>query len=86
MPRSLYVAAKLCRTITIWEELSICFTQNFSFRDANPEVHNALQFIRDVVLKVALVAYPVDPHAQCHIQSMIFCYNLSGEPKDDGDM
>ena len=31
MPRSWYVEAKLCRTITTWEELSVLFVQTFSF-------------------------------------------------------
>ena len=57
-----------------------------SFWDANPEVHNALQIIRDEVLKVILVTYPVDPHAHCSIQSMMTCYNLFGEPKDDDEL
>ena len=67
MPRSWYVAAKLCKTITTREELSVCFVQMFSFQDANPEVNNALRIICDVVLKVILVAYPVDIHANFSI-------------------
>ena len=86
MPRSWYLAVELRRTITIWEELSILFAQNFSFRDANPEVHHALQLICEVVLKVVPPAYPVDPHVHCHMQSLMTCYNLSGEPEDDDDM
>ena len=39
-----------------------------------------------MVLKVVLVAYPVDPHAHCHKQSMMECYNVSGEPKDDDEL
>ena len=42
MPRSWYVAVVLRRTITTWEELSVCFAYTFSFQDANLEVHNAL--------------------------------------------
>ena len=77
MPRSWYVVAELCRTITTWEEFSILFAQTLSFQDANPEVHNALQIIYNVVLKFVLVAYRVDPHAHCSMQSMMTCYNLS---------
>ena len=77
---------ELRRAITTWEEVSILFAQTFSFWDANPEVHNALLLIRDVVLKVVPTAYLVDPHEQCHMQSLMTCYNISGEPKDDDDM
>ena len=73
----------MCRTITTWEELSIFFVHTFSFWEANPEVHNALQLIHDVVLKVVPAAYPIDPHAQFHMQSMMTCYNLSGELEDN---
>ena len=86
MPRSWYVVVELHRTITTWEELSVFFVQTFSFQDENPEVCNALHIIRDVVLKFIPVAYPVDPHANCSIQSMMMCYNLSMEPEDDEDM
>ena len=51
--------------------------------DANLNVHNALQLICDVFLKVVTVAYPVDLHAHCHIQSMIKCYNVLGEVDED---
>ena len=68
MPRSWYVAAELCRTITTWEELLVCFVQTSSFQDANLEVCNALHTIRDIVLKVTPIAYPVDPDANCSIQ------------------
>ena len=37
-------------------------------------------------MKVVPIAYPVDPYVQCHMQSMMTCYNLSGEPEDDDDM
>ena len=86
MSRSWYVVAELRRTITTWEELSICFAEMFSFRDANPEVHNAFQIIGDVVFKVIPVTYRVDPHAHCLIQSMMTCYNLSGELEDDDEL
>ena len=86
MLRSWYVAIELHRTITTWEELSVFFMQTFSFQDDNPEVHNALQIIRDIVLKVIPVAYPVDPHAHYSIQSMMTCYNLSREPEDDDEL
>ena len=71
MPRSWYVATELRRTITTWEELSVYFVQTFSFQDANPEVCNTLQIIHDIVLKVIPIAYLVDPHANCSIQSMM---------------
>ena len=58
----------------------------FSFQDANLDVHNALQIIHAVVLKVIPIAYPVDPHAHCSMQSMMTCYNLSGEPEDDDEL
>ena len=58
----------------------------FSFQDANPEVHNALQIIHDVVLKVVPVAYPIDPHVHCSMQSMMTCYNISREPEDDDEL
>ena len=86
MPRSWYVVAKLRRTIITWEELFICFVQTFSFQDANPEVHNAFQIICGVVMKVIHVAYPVDLDVHCSMQSMMTCYNLSREPKDDDEL
>ena len=58
----------------------------FSFQDANPKVHNALEIIYDIVLKFVLVAYLVDPHVHCSMQSMIMCYNLSREPEDYDDL
>ena len=63
MPRSWYISAELRREITTWEELTVFFAHTFGFADANVEVNNALQIIRDVILKVVPVAYPVDPHA-----------------------
>ena len=86
MRRSWYVAAELRITITTWEELSVCFVQTFSFQDANPEVCNALHIIHNVVLKVIPVAYPIDPHAHCSIQSMMTCYNLFGEPEGHDEL
>ena len=73
----------MCREITTWEELIVFFTHTFSFADANPDVHNTQQLIRDVILKVVAVAYLVDLHAHCHMQSMMECYNVAGEPNDD---
>ena len=86
MVRSWYVAVELWRTITNWEELSVFFSQMFSFQNANPVVHNALQIIHDVVLIVVPIAYPVDPHAHCSMQSMMTCYNLSGELQYDDEL
>ena len=60
--------------------------QTFSFQDANPKVCNALHIIRDVVPKFILIAYVVDPDVHCSIQSMMTCYNLSGEPEDDDEL
>ena len=39
-----------------------------------------------MVLKVVLVIYPVDPHAYCHMQLMMECYNVSRRPKDDDEL
>ena len=86
MPIYWYVVVELRRTITTWEELSVFFVQTFSFQDANPEVCNSLHIIHNVVLKVIPVSYHVDPHAHCSIQSMMMCYNLSGEPEDDDEL
>ena len=84
MPRSWYVSVELSREITTWEELTVFFTHTFSFPDTNPVIHSTLQHIRDVVLKVVLVAYPVDPHETCLMQSMMECYIVIGG-SDDGD-
>ena len=73
MPRSWYISAKLCKEITTREEMVVFFVHTFGFSYANVEVNNALQIIRDVILKVVLVAYPVDPHVHYHIQSMMGC-------------
>ena len=64
----------------------MCFVHTFSLKDANPDVHNALQLIHNVVLKIVPVAYPVDPHVHCHNHSMIECYNVSGGPEDDDEL
>ena len=58
----------------------------FSFQDINLEVCNALQIIHDVVLKVTLVSYPIDPHVHCSIQSMMTFYKFSGEFEDDDEL
>ena len=73
----------LRKTITTWEELSAHFVQTFDFQDVDAEVCNALHIIRDIVEKITPVAYPVDPHENWFVQSMMMCYNLSREPKDD---
>ena len=39
-----------------------------------------------MVLKVVPVTYLVDPHAHCHMQSMMECYNVSGELEDDAKL
>ena len=59
MPRSWYVLVDLHREITIWEELTVFFSHTFRFTKTNLDVHNALQFIHDVVLKVVPVACPL---------------------------
>ena len=64
----------------------VCFTHTFSFTDTNPAIHNALQHIHDVVLKVVPVSYPVDPHKICLIQSMMEFYNVARGPEDGDDM
>ena len=74
------------REITTWDELTVFFTHTFGFTDKNIDVHNELQLLRNVVLKVLLVAYPVDLHAHCQIQSMMECYNVLGGPDDDDDL
>ena len=45
-----------------------------------------MQIICHIVLKVIPVAYPVDPHVHCSMQSMMTCYNLSGELEDDDEL
>ena len=86
MLRSWYISPELHREITTWEELTIFFTHTFSFADANPYVHNALQIIYDVVLKLVPVAYLVDRHAHCQMKSMVECYNMSRRPDDDDNL
>ena len=63
-----------------------CFLQTFNFQDADPEVCNALHLIHDIVLKVTPVAYLVDPHANCSIQSMMMCYDFSEEPEGGDEL
>ena len=86
MSRSWYVSTKLRREITMWEELTCFFANTFSFKDSNPDVHNALHIIHDKVLKIVRVAYPVDPHVHCHNQSMMEFYNMYGGPEDDDEL
>ena len=64
----------------------VCFSHTFSFVATNPNVHNALQIIQVVVFKVFPVTYPMDPHAHCHMQSMMECYNIYVEPEDDDEL
>ena len=64
----------------------VLFNHTFNFADANPDVHNSLQLIRNVVMEVVSVAYPVDPHVYCQMQSMMKCYNVTGELYDDDDL
>ena len=74
------------REITTWEELTICFTHTLGFVNVNLDVHSALQIIHDIVLKVFLVEYLMDPHAHYQMQSMMECYNVTGGPKDGDDL
>ena len=60
--------------------------QTFHFIDANRDVNNPLQIIPYMVLKFVPVAYPVFPHVQCHMQSIMECYNMSGKPKYDDEL
>ena len=53
IPRFWYISAKFHREITTWEELTVYFVHTFGFADVNMEVKNALQIIRDVVLKLS---------------------------------
>ena len=64
----------------------VFFSHTFSFANANPNVHNALQIIWDVILKVVLVTYPMEPNAHCPMQSMMEYYNVSGEIEDDDEL
>ena len=86
MSRSWYVSAKLCKEITTWEELTVFFTHTFNFINVNTDVHNAVQLIHDVVLKVVLVAYPMDMHAHCQTQSMMECDFVTRGPEDDDNL
>ena len=45
MPQSWYVLVELCRDITTWEKLMICFNHTFIFEDTNLAIHSALQHI-----------------------------------------
>ena len=65
---------------------TLVVVHTISFADTNLDVNNALQIIQDVVLNVVPVSYPVDPHAHCHMQSMMECYNVSGELEDDDEL
>ena len=85
MLRYSYGSTELRREITTWEELTICFAHTFNLSDANPDVHNALQLIHNVFLKVVSVAYLVDPHVHFQMQSMIECCNVAEGPEDDDD-
>ena len=85
MSCSWYVSVELRREITTWEELTVLFTHTFSFVDTNLVIHSALQHIQDIVLKVVLIAYPVDLHERCSIQSMMEFYNVTRGPNDGDD-
>ena len=65
--------------------MTVYFTHTFSFVDANLYVHNALQIIHGIVLKVVSVAYPMDLHAHCQMQSLMEFYNVTGRPEDGDD-
>ena len=63
----------------------VFFSHTFSFADTNPSNHNSLQHISDIIQKVVPVAYIVDPHVRCVMQSMMECYNVTGGPNDGDD-
>ena len=86
MLRSWYISADLYIEITTWEELTVCFAHTFYLVDTNLDVHNMLQLIRDVVLNIVPTVYPMNPHAHCHMQSMMECYNVSSGPKDNDEL
>ena len=54
--------------------------------DTNPVIHDELQHICDVAMKVVPVAYLVDPHVKCLMQSMMEFYNVTGGPEDGDDL
>ena len=85
MSRSCYVSSNLHREITTWEEFTILFTHTFNFTDINLLIHNALQHIHTVVLKVVPVAYLVDTYEKCPMQLVMECYNVTGGPEDRDD-
>ena len=60
---SWYVSTEFHREITSWEELTIFLSHTFHFADTNLDVHNTLQLIHDVVLKIVAVEFPMEPHA-----------------------
>ena len=62
MSRQWYVSAELQREIMTWEDLTVYFRLTFSFMDNDPVIHSALHHVRDVVLEVVLVAYPMESH------------------------
>ena len=66
--------------------MSIFFSHTFSFADVDPMIHSDLQHICDVVLKVVLVAYHVDPHEAPMMQSMMDCYIVIGGHEDEDDL
>ena len=59
---TMVVSTKLFRENTTWDEFSNFLSHTFSFVDVDLVIHSALQHIHDVVLKIVLVAYPMDPH------------------------
>ena len=66
--------------------MTVLFVHTFVFADANAEVNNSLQIIQDVILKVFPVAYPMNPHAHYHIQSMMECYKIFDNLEDDDEL
>ena len=67
-----------------WEELTSIFIHTFSFANDNPFNHSALQDIRDKAFEIIPVELPTKPQWTMTPETMMTCYNVSGE-LDDGD-
>ena len=69
----------------MWEELTVIFSHTFDFTNENPFIHRELQDIRDKVLEKIMVELLTRSHRELILQTMLECYNVLWEPKNEDD-
>ena len=83
IPRKWYISTELQREITMWEELTVSFSHNFSFLNDDSIIHSALQHIRNIVLEIVPVALPAGLQETPVMTLLTKCHNVTRDPDDD---